>query len=96
MRDVAVLLIHLLTTTVKLLRPGGARSLIAESLLLRQQLLILNRGRVRALNLTPRDRTIAGLCKYRILFSPQRRSVSGPKGPSAELAAPVTPLQLIA
>jgi hypothetical protein len=62
MRDLAILLIHLLTTVARLLRPGGARSLIAESLLLRQQLLILNRGRERAPNLKPTDRLIAALC----------------------------------
>lgn len=50
MRDLAILLIHLLTTIATLLRPGGARSLVAESLLMRQQLLILNRGRERAPN----------------------------------------------
>jgi hypothetical protein len=53
MRDLAILLIHLLTTVATLPRPGGARSLIAESVLLRQQLLILNRGRERAPNVKP-------------------------------------------
>jgi hypothetical protein len=61
-RDIAILLIHLLTTVARLLRPGGARSLVAESLLLRQQLLILNRGRQRAPNLKLADRLIAALC----------------------------------
>jgi hypothetical protein len=46
-RDIATLLIHLLTTVARLLRPGGARSVVAESLLLRQQLLILNRAVLR-------------------------------------------------
>jgi transposase InsO family protein len=61
-RDLAILLIHLLTTVAGLLRPGGAPSLVAESLLLRQQLLILSRGRKRAPNLNPADRVIAALC----------------------------------
>jgi hypothetical protein len=33
MRDLAILFIHLLTTIVKLMHPGGARAVVAESLL---------------------------------------------------------------
>lgn len=62
MRDLAVLFIHLIATVAKLLLPGGARSVIAESLLLKHQLLILNRSRTRAPNLRPFDRLIGGLC----------------------------------
>jgi transposase InsO family protein len=61
-RDLAVLFVHLIATVVKLLRPGGARAVVAESLLLKHQLLILNRSRTRAPNLRPIDRVIAGLC----------------------------------
>jgi transposase InsO family protein len=42
--------------------PGGARAVVAESLLVKHQLVILNRGRERAPNLRPMDRVIAGLC----------------------------------
>ena len=62
MRDLVILFVHLIATVVKLLRPGGARSVVAESLLLKHQLLILNRSRTRAPNLRPIDRVIAGLC----------------------------------
>ena len=62
MRDLAVLSIHLIATLVKLLGRGGARSVIAESLLLKHQLLVLNRSRERAPNLKPLDRVVAGLC----------------------------------
>jgi transposase InsO family protein len=62
MRDLAILLIHLLVTITRLMRPGGARSVVAESLLVKHQLVILNRGRERAPNLRPMDRVIAGLC----------------------------------
>ena len=62
MRDLAILVIHLIATVAKLLLPGGARSVLSESLLLRHQLLILNRSRVRAPNLRPIDRIIASLC----------------------------------
>jgi transposase InsO family protein len=44
------------------MRPGGARTVVAESLLLKHQLVILNRGRERATNLHPMDRVMAGLC----------------------------------
>ena len=46
----------------RLIKPGGFRSVIIESVLLRHQLLILNRGRKRAPNLRPGDRIIAGFC----------------------------------
>jgi hypothetical protein len=42
MRDLLILAIHLLVTLAKLLRPGGARAVAAESLLLKQQPLIIN------------------------------------------------------
>jgi putative transposase len=43
-------------------RPGGLRSVVAESVLVKHQLCILNRGRKRAPNLRAADRIIAGLC----------------------------------
>jgi hypothetical protein len=42
--------------------PGGLRSVVAESLLVKHQLRILNRGRKRAPNLRVTERIIAGLC----------------------------------
>src|SRR3979411_3267554 len=62
MRDLAVLLMHLLVTVARLLGPGGARSVVAESVLVKHQLLILNRSRKRSPNLRPCDRVVAGLC----------------------------------
>ena len=62
MRDLAIFLIHLIATLVKLLGHGGARSVVTESLLLKHQLLVLNRSRKRAPTLRPMDRIIAGLC----------------------------------
>ena len=62
MRDLLFLLVHLIVTMVRLANPGGPRRLIAESVLLRHQLLILNRSRKRAPNLRPLDRVIAALC----------------------------------
>ncbi len=62
MRDLAILFIHLIATVAKLLGPGGLRAVIAESLLVKHQLLVLNRPRGRAPNLRPMDRISAGLC----------------------------------
>jgi hypothetical protein len=62
MRDLAVLFLHLLTTIARLAGPGGARAVVAESVLVRHQLLILNRSRHRAPNLRLADRMVAGVC----------------------------------
>ena len=61
MRDLLILAVHLLVTVAKLLRPGGARAVAAESLLLKHQLQISNRSRQRAPNLTTLDRFVLGL-----------------------------------
>src|SRR6476660_5618133 len=62
MRDFLVLFVHLIVTVARLARPGGLRSVVAESALVRYQLLVLNRSRKRAPNLRASDRIIAGLC----------------------------------
>jgi len=61
---VLVLFIHLIVTVLRLAMPRGAGCVVAESVLVKHQLLILNRGRKRAPNLRPADRTIAGLCTF--------------------------------
>ncbi len=70
MRDLAILFIHLIVTIARLFGPGGARSVVAESLLVKHQLLIFNRSRERAPVLRPTDRLIVGLCA--ILMRPTR------------------------
>src|SRR5919198_6762918 len=62
MRNLVILFVHLITTVARLAGPGGVRSVVAESLLAEQQLLILNRSRRRSPNLHVSDRIIAGLC----------------------------------
>jgi putative transposase len=62
MRDVLILFVHVIVTLVRVARRGGVCSVVAESALVRHQLLILNRGRKRAPNLRAADRIIAGLC----------------------------------
>src|ERR1017187_9733617 len=62
MRDLVILFVHLLTTVARLASPGGVRSVVAESVLVKHQLLILNRSRQRAPNLPLSDRIVAGCC----------------------------------
>ena len=70
MRDWLVLMAHLIVTTIRTVTPGGARAVIAESLLLKHQLLILNRSRKKAPKLRAWDRILLGLGA--MLVSPQR------------------------
>src|SRR5215471_12043578 len=65
-----ILAVHLLATIAKLMRPGGVRAVVAESLLLKQQLLISDRARRRAPNLNSFDRFVFGLAP---LFIPASR-----------------------
>src|SRR5215468_8837426 len=69
-RELAVLLLHALTTIVRLAGPGGVRAVVAESVLVKQQLLILNRSRKRAPRLRLSDRVVAGVCA--LLMRPAR------------------------
>jgi putative transposase len=62
MRDIFTLFLHAIVIVIRLGRPGGLRSVVAESVLMRHQVLILNRGRKRAPNFRASDRIIAGLC----------------------------------
>src|SRR6202171_1066536 len=70
MRDFLILIVHLVITLARLTRPAGLRMVVAESVLVRHQLLILNRGRKRAPNLRPTYRMIAGMCS--LFISPAR------------------------
>ena len=70
MREILILAIHLLVTLAKLLRRGGVRAVAAEALLLKHQLLISNRARQRAPNLTSADRILLGFAT--LFVRPQR------------------------
>jgi putative transposase len=63
MRDLAVLFLHLLAMVARLAGPGGARAVVAESVLVKQQLLILNRSRKRSPNLRLADRLVAACAR---------------------------------
>ena len=58
MCDLAVLVLHRVTVA-RLAGPGGVRSVVAESVLVKQQLLILNRSRKRSPKLRPSDRVVS-------------------------------------
>jgi putative transposase len=64
------LLGHLLVILARLARPGGVRSVVAESLAVKHQLLIMKRSQRRAPNLTSWDRLMLGF--YTLLVSPRR------------------------
>ena len=61
MRNLLLTLLHLAVMTAKLCGPGGVRAVIAENLLLKQQLIVLRRARHRAPNLMLKDRLFYGL-----------------------------------
>lgn len=60
MKEILVLLTSLLTACARLAGRGGARAVIAEDLLLKQQLLIVCRHRKRAPNLSAGERVFPG------------------------------------
>src|SRR6516164_1664003 len=60
MKDVLLALLHLAVMTAKLCGAGGVRTVIAENLILKQQLIVLRRARKRALNLRLSDRLLCG------------------------------------
>ena len=72
MKELFILVAHLLTTLVRLARPGGVRSVLAQSLALKHQLLVVQRRRKRAPRLTPWDRLFFGLCSH--WLSPRRQT----------------------
>lgn len=79
MRDLLSLLAHLLTTFATLLGPGGVKTVVAQKLLLKQQLLMIKRPRRRAPNLCAAQRLLLGfwslfLNPRRLLRSAVRRS----------------------
>ncbi len=62
MKGLLLLLIHLVAVLARLLGSGGVRGLVAENVLIKQQLLILSRTRQRAPNLSSLERFVLGLC----------------------------------
>src|SRR5690349_14073448 len=88
-RDLAILFVHLLTTIAQLAGPGGARAVVTESMLVKHQLLILNRSRKRSPNLRSVDRVIAGMCAC--VIRPTRLSRSSVSSNRRPLCSAKTP-----
>src|SRR6476660_4554312 len=85
MKDVLLTLLHLAVTTAKLCGSGGVRAVIAENLLLKEQLIVLRRARLRAPNLMLSGRLLCGLGS--LFLSPGRiRKVAIGVRPSTLLA----------
>jgi len=70
MSNALYLIFPVLTTICHLIKPGGARTMIAENLLLRRQLIIHSRSRCRAPNLTTGDRVLLGFLS--LFLNPRR------------------------
>ena len=62
MREIVILFVHLIATLFRQFGPGGVRAVVAESVLVKHQLLIDNRSRQRSPNLRVSHRLIVGLC----------------------------------
>src|SRR3984957_5287189 len=72
MRELFILIAHLLVTLAKLGARGGLGAVAAESLAVKHQLLIMKRAQRRAPKLTSWDRLVLGVCA--LLVSPKRLS----------------------
>ena len=70
------MLVTIMIGTIRAMRPGGVRALVAENIALRQQLLVLKRGRKRAPDLRAADRLILALSSLLIRASRFRGSPS--------------------
>src|ERR1022692_1393030 len=62
MNNAILVMVHLLARLAVLLGTGGTRAVLAENILLKQQLLVLQRSRRRAPNLRTADRWLFGFC----------------------------------
>src|SRR4051812_41414507 len=70
MCNLLLALLHLAVVAAQLCGAGGVRAVMAENLLLKQQLIVLRRARKRAPNLTSSDRLLCGFSS--IFLSPGR------------------------
>ncbi len=58
------LLIHFICTLIKQMKPGGVKVVMAETMTMKQQLIVVSRGRKRAPKLTTFDRFFFGFIAY--------------------------------
>ena len=61
MLEIIELLTHCFVTHIKLLKPGGVKVVMAESIAMKHQLIVMNRARKRSPALVTRDRFHFGL-----------------------------------
>jgi transposase InsO family protein len=61
MPEAIELLIHFVVSAIKLLKPGGVKVVMAETIAMKQQLIVMNRGKKRSPALTTSDRFLFGL-----------------------------------
>ena len=61
MSEAIDLLIHFFVSSIKLLKPGGVKVVMAESMAMKQQLIVMNRGKKRSPVLTTQDRFLFGI-----------------------------------
>ena len=61
MPEVIELLIHFFVSTIKLLKPGGVKVVMAETMIMKQQLIVMNRGKKRSPKLATADRFLFGI-----------------------------------
>lgn len=61
MSEAIELLIHVFVSAIKLLKPGGVKVVMAESIAMKQQLIVMNRGKKRSPKLATSDRFLFGL-----------------------------------
>ena len=69
-KNLILLIADFLSTVARLLGPGGTKTVVAENLLLKHQLLIVKRSRRSALNLNAWDRLLLG--HWTLLIHPGR------------------------
>ena len=61
MLEIIELLTHYFVTLIKLLKPGGVKRVMVESIAMKQQLIVMNRVRKKSPALLTRDRFLFGL-----------------------------------
>ena len=72
MKVILILIVHFVVTAAKLMRPGGTKAVMAETLLMKHQLIVSSRARKRLPNLTAMDRLLMGI--YALFIHPNRIS----------------------
>ena len=72
MKVILILIVHFVVTAAKLMRPGGTKAVMAETLLMKHQPIVRSRARKRLPNLTAMDRLLMGI--YALFIHPNRIS----------------------